>query len=134
MNATRKFQLLIIALIIVVTVGLVLLVSRYVYNYGGVAYEAFTYILSIVALVLAILSVVNGLRQGRAMKRIVRDVHEELRQVTNLSEKIEEGIKEDQQVNRAVASILAKYGVEDTPKIRRTVKHKTLKHIKKHGL
>ena len=127
-------QLLIGGLAVVVVIGLGLLISRRVFDYGGLAFEILTYALSIVALLLAVLSVVNGLRQGRIMRSIVQDVHAELKQMASLNAKIEQDIHEDQEVKKAVANILARYGIDETEQIRKKVTKKTRKHIKKHQI
>ena len=134
MTKSDKARLLIITLAVVVVIGLALLLSRQVFDFGGLAFEILTYVLSVVALVLAVLSVVNGIRQGRVMKSIVKDVHAELRQMASLNDKIEQGIREDQEVNRVVTEILSKYGFDQDVRIHKKITRRTHKHIKKHGL
>ncbi len=134
MTKSDKTRLIIIALAVVVIVGLALLLSRQVFDFGGLAFEILTYALSVVALILAVLSVVNGIRQGRVMRSIVKDVHAELRQMATLNEKIEEDMREDQEMNRVVTSILSKYGLGTDERIHKKITRKTHKHIKKHGL
>lgn len=134
MKRSNKTRILIVALSAVVIIGLVLLLSRQVFDFGGLAFEILTYILSAVALLLAVLSVANGIRQGRIMRSIVKDVHAELRQMSDLNMKIEQGIREDQEVNKVVTEILAKYGLEADAHIHKKITRRTHKHIKKHGL
>lgn len=134
MTKSDKARLLIAALSVVVIIGLALLLSRQVFDFGGLAFEILTYALSVIALILAVLSVVNGIRQGRVMKSIVKDVHAELRQMATLNDKIEQGIREDQAVNRIVTDILSKYGLEKDEHFHKKVTRRTHKHIKKHGL
>lgn len=134
MNKANKTQVFVIILGIVVVLGLVLIFTRQYFNYSGFAFDILTYVLSIVALVLAVLSVVNGLRQGRVMKQIVHDVHIELKQMADLNVKIEQGIKEDREVNEVISKVLSKYGIDETDRVRSKIHHHTEKHIKKHGL
>lgn len=134
MKKSDKTRILIIALSAVVIIGLVLLLSRQVFDFGGLAFEILTYVLSVIALILAVLSVVNGIRQGRVMRSIVKDVHAELKQMSVLNDKIEQGIREDQEVNKVVTEILSRYGLDNDDRIHRKITHRTHKHIKKHGL
>lgn len=134
MTKSDKARVLITALSAVVLVGLALLLSRQVFDFGGLAFEILTYVLSVVALILAVLSVMNGIRQGRVMKSIVKDVHAELVQMASLNDKIEQGIREDQEVNKIVTDILSKYGLDKDDRLHKQVTRRTHRHIKKHGL
>ena len=133
-KSLNKSQLLAVGLALVVLLGLGLLLSRQVFDFGGLAFEILTYALSVVALVLAVLSVVNGIRQGRVMRSIVYDVHIELKQIATLNAKIEQEIQEDHKMNAVVKDILSRYDIDETEKLHKTVARRTRKRIQKHGL
>lgn len=133
-NKFHTTNALIITFIIVIVVGLALLVSRQIFNYSGLAFDVLTYVLSVVALVLAVLSVINSLRQGRKINRMVRDVHAaaaELRAVAISNEKIEKEISEEYQMNKVITEVLSQYGYGESKHVRRAIARKLSKRLKK---
>jgi cell shape-determining protein MreC len=132
-----KTRLLIIALIAVVIVGMALLVSSRVFNFSGLAFDILTYVLSIVALVLAILSVVNTFRQNRTLNRMVRDVHEaiaELKEVSESNDKIEREISEEYEMNKIITDVLSEYGIGENEHVRKAIAKRASRRMKKRGL
>lgn len=129
-----KTRTLVIILAIVVLLGIALLVSRHTFGYSGLAFDLLTYVLSIVALVLAILSVVNSIRQNRKLDRMVRDVHAtiaELKEVSDSNTKIEHEIDEEYRMNKVITDVLAEYGIGDNEKVRRSIARRTSRRLKK---
>lgn len=119
---------------VVVVVGVALLVSRQVFNYSGLAFDFLTYILSIAAIALAILSVSYNIQQGRILRRMVREVHEaiaELKEVSDSNDKIEREIDEEFHMNKAITDVLAEYGVGDNEQMRRRIARKASRRLKK---
>lgn len=132
-----RTRVLVVILAIVVLVGIVLLIGRQVFNYSGFAFDLLTYILSIVALVLAILSVVNSFRQNRILGRMVRDVHAsiaELKEVSRSNDKIEREISEEYEMNKIITDVLSEYGIGENEKIRRSIAKRASRRMKKSGL
>lgn len=129
-----KTRTLVIILTIVVLLGIALLVSRHAFGYSGFAFDLLTYVLSIVALVLAILSVVNSIRQNHKLDRMVRDVHAtiaELKEVSDSNTKIEHEIDEEYRMNKVITDVLAEYGIGDNEKVRRSIARRTSRRLKK---
>ncbi len=125
---------LIIAFAVVVLIGVILLISRQVFDYSGIAFDVLTYVLSIVALVLAVLSVLNSVRQGRMINRMVRDVHAavaELREVSVSNDKIEREINEEYHMNKVITDVLSEYGIGDSKKVRHSIARKVTRRMKK---
>lgn len=129
-----KTRILIIVLAIVVLVGVGLLITRQVFEYGGLAFDVLTYVLSIVALVLAIVSVTNSLRQNRVIRQMVRDVHAavvELRDVAASNDKIEREISEEYHMNKVITDVLSEYGIGEDEHVRRTIAKRVSRRLKK---
>ena len=129
-----KTRILIIVLAIVVLAGLGLLISRQIFNYGGLAFDVLTYILSIAALVLAIVSVMNSVRQNRVMRLMVHDVHAavlELQSVTKSNVKIEREIRDEYRMNKVITDVLSEYGIGDDEKVRRKIAKRVSHRLKK---
>ncbi len=125
---------LVIALVIVALFGLVLLVGQQYLGYSGLAFELLAYGLSIVALILAVLSVINGIRQGRVMKRIVHDVHKavtDISEVADTNEKIRRKLSEDHHMNRIIAEVLGEYGLGEDQKTRQKIARRVSRRLKK---
>lgn len=133
---TDKNRLFVIAFAAVVLAGLALLFTRQVFQYGGLAFDILTYAVSIIALILAVLSVVNGLQQRRIINRMVRDVHAavfELRDLVKTSDKIEKEIDAEYHMNKVITDVLAEHGIGDDEKARRTIARKVSRRMKKLG-
>lgn len=133
-----KTKLLFIALSGVVLAGLALLVSSQVFSFGGFAFEVVAYALSVIALILAILSVLNSIRQNRIMNRMVRDVHAAvlgLKEVASsnaaIEEMIETEIEEENRMNKAITDVLAEHGVGSTDKVRALIARKVSHRLNK---
>lgn len=129
-----KTRTLIVVLAITVLVGLGLLISRQVFEYGGLAFDVLTYVLSIAALVLAIVSVTNSIRQNRVMRRMVRDVHAavlELQEVAASNDKIEREISEEYHMNKVITDVLSEYGIGEDEHVRRTIAKQVSHRLKK---
>ena len=130
----QRSWVLIIALVVVALAGLVLLFGRQYLGYGGLAYELIAYGISVIALVLAVLSVLNSVRQGRIMRRMVRDVHHavaELEDVSQTSAKIQRQLGKDYRMNQAIAEVLAEHGVGENEKVRQKIARKVARRLKK---
>lgn len=130
-NVTRN---LVIAFAVVALIGLALIFARQSFEYSVIAYDVLIYTISIVALVLAVLSLVNSFRQARVMKRMVRDVHkavEQLEDVSNANERIRRKLGEEYKVNQAIADVLAGYGLGDNEEMRTQIAKKVSRRIKK---
>ena len=129
-----KTNTLIVAFAVVVLVGIVLLISRQVFDYSGLAFDVLTYVLSIVALVLAVLSVLNTVRQGRKINQMVRDVHAavtELKEVSVSNDKIEREVNEEYHMNKVITDVLSEYGIGDSKKVRHSIARKVTRRMKK---
>ena len=129
-----KTSTLVIVLAVIVIVGIALLLSRQAFGYSGLAFDILTYALSIVALVLAILSVVNSIRQNRKLDRMVRDVHAtimELKEVSDSNSKIEHEIDKEYHMNKVITDVLAQYGIGDNEKVRRSIARRASRRLKK---
>jgi hypothetical protein len=133
-----RTRTLLIALAAVIIVGLALLISSQVFSFGGFAFEIVAYGLSVVALILAILSVLNSLRQNRIMNRMVRDVHAAvlgLKEVASSNEQIEamieQEIEEENRMNEAITAVLAEHGVKTTERVRRLIARKVQHRLQK---
>lgn len=129
-----KTRILIIVLAMIVLVGLGLLISRQIFDYGGLAFDVLTYILSIAALVLAIVSVMNSIRQNRVMRLMVHDVHAavlELQSVTKSNVKIEREIRDEYRMNKVITDVLSEYGIGDDEKVRRKIAKRVSHRLKK---
>lgn len=125
---------LVICFVIVIFIGLGLLISRQVFNYSGLAFDVLTYILSVVALVLAVLSIINTLRQGRKINQMVRDVHNavgELKQVAESNDKIEKEISEEYRMNKVITDVLSEYGFGESRRVRHAIARKVSRRMKK---
>ena len=121
-------------LLTVVLVGLGLLLARQVLDVAGVAFDVMTYILSVAALALAVLSVINSIHQQRAMRRMVREVHAavtELEEVADTNEAIERKVRDEHRVSTAIAEVLAEYGMGENEKVRKAIAHRVGKKLKK---
>lgn len=130
----NKTNLIITAFVIVVLAGLVLLISKQTFGFGGIVFDIFTYVLSVVALILAVLSVLLNMRQGRMINRMVRDVHaavSELKEVSTSNDKIEREINEEYHMNKVITDVLSEYGIGDDKKIRRAIARKVSHRMKK---
>lgn len=130
----KKTNLIITAFIVVVLAGIGLLVGRQIFGVSGIVFDIFTYVLSVVALILAVLSVLLNMRQGRIMNRMVRDVHtavNELREVSMSNDKIEHEIDEEYHMNKVITDVLSEYGIGDNTKMRRAIARKVGKRMKK---
>jgi hypothetical protein len=133
-----KTSLLLLSLSGVVLIGFALLVSSQVFSFAGFAFEIVAYGLSVIALVLAILSVLNSIRQNRIMNRMVRDVHAAvlgLKEVADsnvaIEEMIEEEIEEENRMNKAITEVLAEHGVGASEKVRKLIAKKVSHRLKK---
>lgn len=127
-------HILVSCFVIVVFIGLGLLISRQVFNYSGLAFDVLTYILSVVALVLAVLSIINTLRQGRKINQMVRDVHNavgELKQVAESNDKIEKEISEEYRMNKVITDVLSEYGYGESKRVRHAIARKVSRRMKK---
>ena len=125
---------LIVLLIAVILLGLVLIISRQFFSYSSVVFDVLTYALSILALVLAVLSVVNSIRQNRAMGRMVHDVHAaiaELKEITISNEKIERELRDEYRMNKVITDVLSEYGIGDNERIRSTIAKRVSRRLKK---
>lgn len=125
---------LIYALSGVVLLGLGLLLARQVFDVAGVAFDVMTYILSVVALALAVLSVVNSVQQQRAMRRMVHDVHtalSEIEGVADTNQAIERKVRDEHRLSTAIAEVLAEYGMGENEKIRKKIARRVGKKLKK---
>jgi len=129
-----KTKALIGALFVVVLIGLILLVGRQVFSYSGLAFDVLTYVLSIVALALAVLSVVNSLRQNRILGRMVREVHSsiaELKEVAESTDEMEREMREEFRMNKVITDVLSEYGIGDDPKVRHAIAKRVTHRLKK---
>jgi hypothetical protein len=133
-----RARVLFIALAGVIIVGLALLISSQVFSFGGFAFEIVAYGLSVIALGLAIFSVVNSIRQNRIMNRMVRDVHAAvlgLKEVESSNEAIEEmieqEIEEENRMNQAITDVLAEHGVGANEKVRALIARKVSHRLNK---
>lgn len=129
-----KTRLLIIILLTIVIVGVALIMSRPIFNYSALAFDVLTYIVSIVALALAVLSVLNSLRQNRILSKMVHDVHAsiaELQGVAQSTDEIEREIREEYHMNKVITDVLSEYGIGDTPKIRHSIARHVARRLKK---
>ena len=133
-NKFSTTHILISLFIAVIVIGLGLLISRQVFNYSGLAFDVLTYVLSVVALILAVLSVINTLRQGRKINQMVRDVHSavgELKQVTASNDKIEKEISEEYRMNKVITEVLSEYGFGESKRVRRSIAKKVSRRLNK---
>lgn len=131
---TDKTRILIIAFAAVVLIGFVLLIGRQLFAFSGLAFEILTYVLSIAAIILAVLSVLNSIRQGRAINRMVRDVHAavaELREVSDSNDKMEHELSEEYHMNKVIIDVLAEYGIGENHRMRQTVAKRVSHRLKK---
>lgn len=129
-----KTKVLIGALLAVVLIGIILLVSQQVFNYSGLAFDLLTYVLSIVALALAILSVINSIRQNRILGKMVREVHSsiaELKEVAESTDEIEHELREEYRMNKVITDVLSEYGIGDDPKVRHAIARHVTRRLKK---
>ena len=129
-----KTRVLIGALSAVVLVGIILIVSQRVFNYSGLAFDLLTYILSIVALALAVLSVTNSIRQNRILRKMVHEVHTsiaELKEVAESTDEIEHEIREEYRMNKVITDVLSEYGIGDDPKVRHAIARHVTRRLKK---
>lgn len=127
-------HVLVSCFVVVIFIGLGLLISRQVFNYSGLAFDVLTYILSVVALVLAVLSIINTLRQGRKINQMVRDVHNavgELKQVAESNDKIEKEISEEYRMNKVITDVLSEYGYGESKRVRHAIARKVSRRMKK---
>lgn len=130
----NKTNILIITFGVVVLAGFALLITRQSSGFSGLAFEIFAYSLSIAALILAVLSVLNTIRQGRAINRMVRDVHAavaELKEVSISNDKIEREISDEYRMNKVITDVLSEYGIGDDKKVRRSIARKVTRKMKK---
>lgn len=122
-----------IGLILVIIVGFALLISRHFFQLSGIIFEVFTYALSVIALILAIISVANSVRQARIMNRMVREIHAaitELKEVTNSNEQIEAQLREEYHMNKVITDVLSEHGIGDTKKTRALIARKVTRRLK----
>lgn len=134
MMKADKTRLLIIILLVIVVVGIALIMSRPVFNYSALVFDLLTYVVSIVALALAILSVLNSMRQNRILKKMVRDVHgsiAELQEVAQSTDAIEREIREEYHMNKVITDVLSEYGIGDTSRVRRSIARRVARRLKK---
>lgn len=137
MTATIKLnnaKTLIFLLVAVILLGLALIISRQFFSYSGLVFDVLTYSLSILALVLAVLSVVNSIRQNRAMNRMVHDVHAaiaELKEITVSNEKIERELSDEYRMNKVITDVLSEYGVGNNERMRTSIAHRVSRRLKK---
>ncbi len=129
-----KTKILIGALFAVVLVGLILLVGRQVFSFSGLAFDVLTYVLSIVALALAVLSVANSIRQNRILGKMVHEVHTsiaELKEVAESTDEMEREMREEYRMNKVITDVLSEYGIGDDPKVRHAIAKRVTHRLKK---
>lgn len=122
-----------IGLIVVIVVGFALLISRHFFQLSGIVFEIFTYTLSVIALILAIISVANSVRQARIMNRMVREIHAaitELKEVTDSNEQIEAKLREEYHMNKVITDVLSEHGIGDTKKTCALIARKVTRRLK----
>jgi len=119
---------------LVILLGLILIISRQFFPYSSLVFDVLTYALSILALVLAVLSVVNSIRQNRAMGRMVHDVHAaiaELKEITLSNEKIERELSDEYRMNKVITDVLSEYGIGDNERVRKSIAKRVSRRLKK---
>lgn len=125
---------LVVLLMLVILLGLILIISRQFFPYSSLVFDVLTYALSILALVLAVLSVVNSIRQNRAMGRMVHDVHAaiaELKEITLSNEKIERELSDEYRMNKVITDVLSEYGIGDNERVRKSIAKRVSRRLKK---